>query len=211
MTKKHLSIDITDWIEEHDRLESDVSSKEKLIEQVTGNKLSASRAAAVTIVARERGLSPADILPQNKALLLSGGAAAVSGLIARQRRKVRLENGAEVVIREHIAPVGEPGEEDHENDDTHAPVVHPPAPLPAQGFAPAKSPQGVQNALEYLRRFVPGYIEGRLNIIAAGGGDAEAAAEEYLMRAEERSHRGITARDKRQAGTARLFRPDPVW
>lgn len=180
-SKNFIKIDVTDWAIEHDQVEPDVSNEDKLIGLVTQGGMSTAKAARLGIIAREKGNAPEDILPANKPLLMTGGAVAISSVIARRHKEVQLENGKTFSVREFIAPVGE-NEEGHQQSDTHERSA--PSPLP-ETFVSVLSPEARTRALDYLYKVVPGYIMGRLKIIAVNGGDVQAAANELKAKIDE--------------------------
>lgn len=182
MTKTLIKIDVTDWAEEHDRIEPDVSTEDKLTGLITGGKVSIPQAARLGIIARERGLAPDDILPANKPLLMTGAAKHISSVIASKHIEAQTPSGNTYTVREFVAPVRE-GEDDQLNNDTLEGDVTP-SPEP-ETFASSQSEEGNGRAWNYLLKRVPGYIYGRLKIIAVNGGDVKEAAEELKNKIDE--------------------------
>lgn len=182
MTKTTLlKIDITDWVEEHDQAEPSITTEDDLIKLVTENKRTTAQAFRMATAARERGLAPADILPANKLILQTGGILNVNGLIARRMKEVQLANGSTTTVREFVAPVREE-EEGHSVCDTQK--ISAPSPL-LEFYVSTQSKEGNGRALDYLLKIVPGYIMGRLKIIAANGGDVAAAADALKAKIDE--------------------------
>ena len=152
-----INIDVTDWKQEYDETELQILSEEDLLELAT--KLHPAKVARLYIISREQKLSPDELLPANKPLFQTGAAAALSGFIARQKKSTVMPNGKEFEVREYVGTVKEDGE------------------LSFEPFVKIESEEGLKRALDYLLNTVPGYIMGRLKIIAASGGDVEEAAE----------------------------------
>jgi hypothetical protein len=157
-----INIDITDWNEEYQARETDVSSEDKIIER-SKEGIKPSEMARLAIVARERGDAPDDILPKNKPMLNKGGAISVSTMIAKRMKEITLENGKQVKVRKLTCPT-----EGVEN------VV-----------VESYSKNGVKNALNYLHNTILGYVYGRLVIIAENGGDVEKEWAEFKRKGDE--------------------------
>lgn len=179
--KNYLKIDVTDWTIEHDEIEPQLTGEDDLVSLVTRTGVSTAKAARLAIISREKGNAPADILPENKPLLNSGGAVAVASAITRRMKEIQLENGKTFSVREFVAPVREE-EEGQGVDDTQTPAA--PSPL-TESFVSVQSPEARTRALDYLYKIVPGYIMGRLKIIAVNGGDVRAAADEVKAKIDE--------------------------
>lgn len=180
-TKTLIKIDITDWVDEHDQAEPKISTEDDLIKLVTENKRTTAQAFRMATAARERGLAPADILPANKLILQTGGVLNINSLIARRMKEVRLANGSMTTVREFAAPVREE-EEGQLTCDTQQGR----APSPSlEFFTPSLSEEGNERAVDYLLKRVPGYVYGRLKIIAANGGDVAAAADALKTKIDE--------------------------
>jgi hypothetical protein len=160
-----IKIDVTDWQEEHDKAELQILTEENLLELST--KMHPAKIARLYIISREKKLAPDDLLPANKPLFQVGAAAALSSVIARQRKSTILPNGKEFEVREYVGVVKE---EDETSFET---------------FVKVESEEGVKRALDYLLNTVPGYVMGRLKIIAASGGDVEEAAEQLKDKIDE--------------------------
>ena len=183
MTKTLIKIDVTDWAVEHDQIEPSVTGEDDLIALVTKQGRSTAQVARLAIIARERGLAPTNILPENKPLLNAGAAVDISSKIARRMKEAQLPNGNTLTVREFVAPVREEEEEGQLANDTQN-VLAPSSPLP-ETFVSVESPEARGRALDYLYKIVPGYIMGRLKIIAISGGDVKAAADELKNKIDE--------------------------
>lgn len=167
-----LKIDVTDWAEEYNTIEPDVS-KNPIIDLQLKNGMKPAQVARLLIVARQRGDVAQDLLPADKLLLMTGGAAHVSGYTANQKAKVEV-NGKTYDARAYVAPVGEEEEDDHPPDDTHPQDVIP----SSDPLVNVKGEQALDYAKKYLTVKVPGYIWGRLLIVAANEGDVKQVAAE---------------------------------
>jgi hypothetical protein len=174
-----IKIDVTDWAVEHDEVEPDVSSEDKLVELST--KFSTPKLARLAIIAREKGSMPENILPANKPLFQSGAWLAISSLIKRRVKEVELPNGSTVEMREFVGVVGD--EDDHLRDDTLLSSVA--SSLTTDFYVHAESDEGLERAIDYLLKRIPGYVYGRLVTIAANGGDVRKAADELKVKIDE--------------------------
>lgn len=157
-----IKIDIEDWNNEYQEKEVNVINEDEIINRAKEG-IKPSEMARLTIVARERGDSPDDILPANKSLLMRGGAVNVSSIIATRMKEINLENGKTVRVRELTCPT-----EGVEN------VV-----------VDSYSENGLKNAVNYLLNSIPGWIYGRLVIIAENGGDVEGVWKELRVKVDE--------------------------
>jgi hypothetical protein len=177
-----IRIKVGDWANEYHEVEPHITGEDDLVTMVTQQKMNTAKAARVAIMAREFGNAPADILPGNKPLLNSGAAVAISSIVARRHTEVTLENGSTLTVREFVAPVRDE-EEGQNRDDTHLDYADP-SPLP-ETFEPVVSEISKGRALDYLFKIVPGYVYGRLKVIAVNGGDVKAAADELKVKIDE--------------------------
>ncbi len=145
-----ININITDWNDEYQEKDVDLTNEDAIISRAKEG-VKPSEMARLTIVARERGDSPDNILPANKSLLMRGGAVNVSGIIAARMKQINLENGKTVRVRELTCPT----------EGVKNVVVD------------SYSENGLKNAVNYLLNYVPGWIYGRLVIIAENEGDVK--------------------------------------
>ena len=161
-----IKIDVTDWDNEYLTIEPDLSLNPILDLQLKKG-MKPAQIARLLIVGRQRGDVSAEILPADKLLLMTGGAYHISGYTAMQRAKVEV-NGKTYDARAYVAPVNEEDEgDDHVRDDTQTPNVSPLSDF----VVPVMGEQALENCKKYLTIKVPGYIWGRLLIIAANGGN----------------------------------------
>lgn len=183
-----ITIKVGDWATEYHEVEPSIGGEDDLVTLMTQQKMSTPKVARLALMAREFGNAPANILPENKPLLNSGAAVAVSSIIARRHVEAQTPSGNTYSVREFVAPVRAPvreeGEEDHILSDTQEGNV--PLPSPSdESFVPVQSEEAKGRAWDYLLKRVPGYIYGRLKIVAVNGGDVKAAAEELKVKIDE--------------------------
>lgn len=180
-----IRIKVGDWAAEYHEVEPSIGDEDDLVTLMTKQKMSTPKVARLAIMAREFGNAPADILPENKPLLNSGAAVALSSVIARRHVEAQTPSGNTYSVREFVAPVREEGEEGQAVNDTHKQSVPSPSPLTDESFVPVQSEEAKGRAWDYLLKRVPGYIYGRLKIVAVNGGDVKAAAEELKVKIDE--------------------------
>lgn len=171
-----IEIEVPDWYEEHQTEEPTIKSEADLI--ALAQKMSSVKVGRLAIMSRHLGLSPTNIIPGNKLILQAGSAYQISALIASQKTKAQLPNGNEINVREFVAPVRD--DDQNLNDNQKANVT--PSP---EFFTPVISEVSRDRALDYLLKRVPGYVMGRLEVIAVNGGDVKAAAVELKARIDE--------------------------
>lgn len=178
-----ITIKVGDWAEEYQAAEPQITSEDDLVALVAEQGMSTSKAARLAIMGREFGAIPEGVMPENKPLLMTGGAKAVSDMIVRRRKEVKLESGKTISVREFVAPVRE--EEIEDENPTVILASGNPYPSLPETFAPVIGKEARDRALDYLLKVVPGYIMGRLEIIAANGGDVPAAANQLKALIDE--------------------------
>lgn len=184
MTKElTIQIKVGDWEKEYLEIEEDISNEQKMIDLVTKKGLSTSQAGRLAIVARERKEAPEDILPANKPLLNAAAAAKLSLLIAQLHKKIELENGNNISVREYVAPVREEDDNQKANGNQYPNVVS--SSLPLETFVSVDNSVAFERAIDYLLKRVPGYIMGRLEIIAYHKQDVRQAAEQLKAKIDE--------------------------
>lgn len=173
--KLTVTIPINDWGNEYAEVEPKLLDQEDLVELLKQPHFSASKIGRLAIVARERGDAPQDIIPGNKLLLNAGAAVEISSIAARRKTTVELADGREIEVREFVAPYRDDEVDRLANDNQDMGVN--PSPDDYDGFVPVHSTVANTRATNYLLKKVPGYIYGRLAIIAANGGEVQEAAE----------------------------------
>ena len=150
-----LRIDISDWADEANHEEVAFGGIDDLIQQHVQEGWTPTKAGRMAVAARAMGRADDNILPENKLLLNSGAAVAVSSEFASRTKKAVI-NGKERTIREFVGSVND--EADH-------------------AYVKAQSVEAVRRARAYLLKAVPGHVEGRLSIIAANGGNVREEAD----------------------------------
>ena len=173
-------IGIGDWEAEYLEEEPKIDGQGALID--LRRRYAIGKTARMVAAARARSEAPADIIKPDKLLYQSGIEADIATQIANRTVKARLENGREIDVREFVGTP--PGEAETETDPD------------AEGFdsevlggtgddytgliVDMRSQDAHDRALRYLTRNVPGYVRGRLEIIAANRGDVRTAAQELV-------------------------------
>ena len=162
-TELTVKIPIGDWEEEYLAAEPKIEGPDSLIALRKAHGIGS--VARMTAAARARNEAPQDIIKPDKLLYQSGIQAEIAEMIAGRVENVQLENGAEIKIRSYVAtpPQDEEGDEDDGGGDDL--------------IVDAISSDGLERAARYLTRNVPGYVYGRLAIIAANRGDVREAAQ----------------------------------
>ena len=170
-----IKIDISDWADEYRESEPDVSSKDALVRMQMTTGLGPQRLGRLAIVGRARGDAPDDILSPNKLLLNACAALEISQDFATRKRQITAPNGKKYSVRELVAPVREPPQDNGGDGDFELAVEL----LDGKGtsYVDVESPEALDRAESYMRRRVPGYIWGRLLIIAAIGGNVKDVAD----------------------------------
>ena len=154
-------IPIGDCEEEYLAAEPKIEGPDSLIELRKAHNIG--KVARMTVAARARGEAPTDIIKSDKLLYLSGAQADIAERIAGHVEQVQLENGTEIKIRSYVATPPQDEEGDDGGDDDL--------------IVDSVSSDGLERAARYLTRNVPGYVYGRLAIIAANRGDVREAAQ----------------------------------
>lgn len=153
-----LKIDITDWDEEFQKAKPDVSTHDQIIERAKEG-IKPQELGRHTIVARENGHAPMNILKPIKTLLSVGAAYETSQIICQKMRIANLKNGKSFKVRALVGAT-----EDVENDV----------------LVDSDTEDGYQNSVNYLRTKAIGHISNRLTLIAEYGGPVEDLAEEVI-------------------------------
>jgi hypothetical protein len=158
-----IKIDVTDWNEEYQKKEVDLSTEEAIIKRAKEGVKPSEMGRLVTI-AQEKGDMADGVISSHKIRLMKGSAMAVSSIIAKFKTQSNLKNGNKVNHRTFTCAT--------EGANVDAVVD-------------AESKAGLQNATNYLRNVVPGYIQGRLAIVAANNGDVRQLADELKTKIDE--------------------------
>ncbi len=160
-----IKIDITDWDEEYQDNEVNVSSEDEIIKRAKEG-IKPSEMGRHIIVSREHGLSPEGIIRPNKTILNIGAAEAVSKLIARRYKNVTIKNdgGKTLKIRALTCATEDAEESVVVDSDTEA---------------------GLQNAISYTLNVIPGHIRSRLDIIRVNGGNVKKVGRQLITIVQE--------------------------
>jgi hypothetical protein len=169
--------DIGDWDEEAHRKELIPESKEDIVKAVrVGN--STAEIARATVVSRERGHAPLDIIRPIKMLIQVGAQLDIISIMHQQRITGKTEKGKEYNIPEFVGVVAEKlvaGEEDLPDDEQSHET----------SYVTSESAEGLQRAMDYLERVIPGHIRNRLYIIHHDGGDVRNEADKLKEAVDE--------------------------
>lgn len=168
-----IEIDISDWHDEVVTSNIELHSIEDVVDAMQEMSIKPLAAARHLIVSRESGKADANVLPQNKLLLMTGGALEVNRRIDNLRRVASL-NGKDYVVREFVATVTTSPNHKHGEMvyDSSMPMLPKDATLVCSDDEVA-----LDRAENYLMTNVTGRIRERLLIIALGKGDVDGVAE----------------------------------
>lgn len=183
-----IKIDITDWDDEYMEEEPNLSTKEDALDEHLKKGYHPAKMARMYIASRERGQADAEMLPGNKVLLMTGGASAFAQMRAQEFKTVKLKNGKDVEVRAVLGTVPEPDDDIDDKLQMSFDNGHKTYKIPdPQDDYPIlwNDDRAIERAELYLDRKVPGYVYGRLKIIAANGGDVWKAANSIINRIEE--------------------------
>ena len=175
-----IKIDVTPEVEAYQQAEFDVKSLDD-ITKLRQEGMKRFKAAQMALSSRYLGDMPDDELPDNKLLIITGYAVAITRREVDKRRPTTLE-GKTFRVREYIAPIGE----DHPLSDTLQEDVSPmqsdhlvgATHLVDDSILLTSNPLAADRALLYLQRQIPGLIWSRLVIMAEHGLDYKKAANE---------------------------------
>ena len=175
-----IKIDVTPEVEAYQQAEFDVKSLDD-ITKLRQEGMKRFKAAQMALSSRYLGDMPDDELPDNKLLIITGYAVAITRREVDKRRPTTLE-GKTFRVREYIAPIGE----DHPLSDTLQEDVSPmqsdhlvgATHLVDDSILLTSNPLAADRALLYLQRQIPGIIWSRLVIMAEHGLDYKKAANE---------------------------------
>jgi len=173
MPKRIIRTDVTDWDDDFGVKKPDVTTDEEIIKR-RKEGMHSGEVGRHAFIARERRLTNKDIIGSPKTLLQLGLVIEMNRKTARKKR-VELVNGYNVDIREFVSPVVDEGEDEDEDHEQDIAIVD------------SSTKKGIRAAAAYLLKIVPGYIYGRLAIIAKYGnkGDAQKYANELKDKIDE--------------------------
>jgi hypothetical protein len=148
-----VQIDITDW--QKDSQKALITSEPDILNQIEAGR-STGQVAKSAVVSREVGKAPKDIMKPNKLLFLSGAMVDIAQKVAGKKHKIQTESG-KYGCRDYVGS--------HKKDDDN-------------DFVRSNTDNGLDRAIMYLKRVVPGYIFSRFLIIHENGGDVLQHAED---------------------------------
>jgi hypothetical protein len=156
-----LAVDVTDWMQELEEENPNLADREQAITTQMERRFSPQKMGRMIVAGREVGKAEATLVPPTKLLIQTGAASHWVQSLVRERETFDLDNGKEVSVRRYVGT----GllEDLGETDDG--------------SWVAAENPVAAERATKYLTQVVPGYIWGRLGILAANGGQVQAAAD----------------------------------
>lgn len=158
-------IDYTDWVHEHDEKEVDVTSLDSVIRQMQEG-VGPMQAGRLAFVATKRGDCVEPVLKHTSKYHLNIGLAQdISAQVAAKAVATRLTNGNMVKHREYVGSVIS----DDAIAETDNELLNQPITIDDIKLVKASDQEGVDRAVKYMRDRIPGYVRGRLVIIAANG------------------------------------------
>lgn len=191
-----VKIDISDWRDDSFKDEAvidtarDVAALAESVAVGTTPLQKATRAAAVV---HALGLVPERYLPEDKLMYYVGAYGAVSARVSGMRREFETKSGKKYSVRLGVAPV--PDREDGDDGEADGDGLAFEATSPIGKYSDEDAgnyvsidgdrPEALQRSLDYLDKRIPGYVFGRLKIVAACGGDVRGAADVLKARIDE--------------------------
>lgn len=160
-----INTDVTDWYEELIKEEPNIKTVEDAVETMLSEKRHPAQMGRMCLIAELLGKTEEEIVGMPKPLLQTAVAFAFQSQLARRKTTAKTASGKDVNVREIIAPVAEIDEDTGEEEPSDKPHVR------------VTDPLAGEYAMKYLMNRVPGYIRGRLNVIALHGGDVRLAAD----------------------------------
>jgi hypothetical protein len=170
---KQIVIDVADWSDEAKQSEEAPKTIDDLVQLAVKENWPTAKLWRVYCILREMGIAESDELPPNKAVFQNGGTMAVNMAFKALEQECELANGRVIKTRTFVGPVVTEVEQD--NGHTYEMTAG-----KDDGFdswQEVGTPGALDNAIAYVERRLPGYIRGRLEIIAASNGDVKRAAD----------------------------------
>lgn len=188
-----IKIDVTDWHEAALNAERVPQTKDDLIEIAIDQQYDARQAAQFYLACRAAGLSPDNLLSDDKNILGAGGGLETHILLANLKEEIEI-NGKMIRARRYKAIQNKDDEsDDGEQMELDAETIE--VALPKHGYTRLGTEASCKNALQYLARNVIGHIRNRLVEIAAAGGDVRAAADALIAKINELVEELINGRE----------------
>ena len=162
-----IETDITDWRDEAYRDELMPTNDEEIIDAISNGKSTAQLARA-TIVSRELGNAPDDILRPVKILWMSGAAVDIGQKVRSKTVTIETEDGKTYEAKAYIGKSGRPHlTKDDEEEDTDD---------GGPSYVDSDNPLMAERAHNYITRTVPGHIWERMKQLKYCDADYKAAA-----------------------------------
>lgn len=188
MSKTILEIDITDEANEYVKEEPNLSTEDDALTTAMERGYSALKMGRLLPVAWHRGES--DFAPEPKYMMHAGYSVDWTSRVGRMMERITLKTGKVISIRRIVGNVPEPEPMDDGDGDSQPPldldIETPPGEPPDDGKLKMwNDPTAIHRAHRYLQERIPGYVYGRLKIIAANDGDVWAEIRELQDKLEE--------------------------
>lgn len=159
--KLYLKADITDWRDEAYQEEFMPESKDDIMDAIEKGQHTA-KIARATLVAREVGHAPDDIIRENKLLVMSGAMNDISRMVQSTKSEIETVSGKTWKVPAFLGnPKGENGEQSYVSTDTNKSKVW---------------------AEKYLETAIVSHIRNRFATIYQNGGDVAEAADKLKAR-----------------------------
>ena len=166
-----INIDVTDWADEYQREEPNLSTEEMAFVAAMRAGYKPQQMGRLLAIARHREES--EFAPPPKPMLNMGYAFDWTQRLVRQKDTATLPSGKEIEVNRFVNEVLEhPQNDGDDGQEFDAEVTAP----EVKGIVQWDDPAALDRAIKYLLERVPGYIYGRLKIIAANGGDVQGVA-----------------------------------
>ena len=167
-----IKTEATDWYDELQKEEPNISTVDNAVKTMIKEHRHPAQMGRMCLMAELLGRTKEEIVGNPKPLLQTASALAFHSQLQRRKKQFKTKSGKEYSVREIVAPVSEINEdgEIEASDEPHVMI---------------DNPKAAEYAMKYLQNRVPGYIKGRLNIIAAAGGNVENAANQLKLTIDE--------------------------
>jgi hypothetical protein len=172
--KLFIKEDITDWQEEAFRDETIIESEEDIFDLLDKGSHTAKLARA-TVVSRQMGKAPEDIIRPNKILVQVGAMLDISSMASRKYRDFELKDGRTIRVHEYVGAVRERSDGDDAGDSSED----------ESSYVKAGTAKALDRAERFLLTIVIGHIYNRLATILDYGGDVRLYADELKKKIDE--------------------------
>lgn len=180
----NIVIPIDDWHDDAMRSESEITSRDDVLKQIDDGTPTAV-VARRTLVWREKGVAPNDMMQPNKLLLQAGAREEISRMVRSQRHAVNI-GGKLHKAPSYVGPIRTPENEAEKEPTEDGESVTMQTTMP--GFA-ADMPKSYikytdrragELAENYILNVVPGYVYPRLLTIRESGGSMDAVLDALI-------------------------------